>query len=396
MDPRAEEVVLAGRARELEASYFEFESALARAEREQAGALHLTAFEALPISRVQAALPAGTVGLSYTFAGMDPGDGVVLAVGSRSCELVVLERAPREIADDVKTWLELLRTGSAGEAEAAARVHDALLKPLESRLEGCERVVVVPDYFLGEMPFGALLRREGAVRRRAVELHEFVYAPSLTAFARLLERPGPDPRGARRLVALADPESALHTRLPATRAEVAAIAALFPPGGAVTLVGAEATRDRLRRELAAASGDLVLHFACHGEPDAARPLLNGLVLSGDEIFGLADLVDVRARASLAVLSCCESGRARFELGENLLGWSRELLELGVPRVVVANWRIDDARTGPLMARFHQAIRRDRLAPAAALRGVQLEALRSGGPDAEPRVWAPFVLWGRFD
>jgi len=397
MDAALPTEALSARARDFTAACLELETALARLEREQGGAATPRLLRPLARAEVQALLPAGTVVLIYAFATPGESEAFVLALDPEGCEVVRLGLAPERIRAELDAWAALVDAGGSAERSAAARLHDALLRPLAPRLLGKERIVVVPDGWLGRFPFEAFLRVEGGSERRAIEEHEFVYAPSATALARMVRRPESDARDAARLVAAGDPEYAAHPRLPATRDEVAAIAALWPEGKAAALLGAAATRASLRRELEAApAGDFVLHVACHGAVDPVHPLLHGVVLGGDELFALSDLVDLDARAALAVLSCCETGLGRVEFGENDVGWAHELLEAGVPRVVVADWRLDDARTAAFMARFHSAIRRDRLAPAAALRRTKLEWLRSGGAEAQPRVWAPFVLWGRWD
>jgi hypothetical protein len=45
----------------------------------------------------------------------------------------------------------------------------------------------------------------------------------------------------------------------------------------------------------------------------------------------------------------------------------------------------------LLAAFHRSIAAG-ASPAAALRNAQLDAIARGGADAEPKSWAPYVVY----
>jgi CHAT domain-containing protein/Tfp pilus assembly protein PilF len=336
----------------------------------------------------------------------------------------------REIEDAARrAYAELSDRGSAG--GAAARLGQILLGPIADRL-GDRRLAVVADGALHYVPFAALpLPRSGGERDGSalvLDRHEVVQLPSASVLAALrrsiAERPpapgivaivadpvfdAADSRMVGRVGATAAGEPASSStaapapafeRLPTTRREAEAIAALAPPGPTLLALDFAASRERV------VAGELgayrAVHFATHGVLDAENPALSGLVLSRvdeggrprDGFLGLRDLYDLRLDADLVVLSGCRTALGREIRGEGLVGLTRGFLYAGAPRVVASLWRVDDRATAELMARFYRALWQESLRPAAALRAAQ-QALRRERRWRHPAFWAGFVLVGEW-
>jgi CHAT domain-containing protein len=256
---------------------------------------------------------------------------------------------------------------------------DPLLPHLSATTELPEvrRLVVVPAGRMAGIPVEALTDR-----------YLVSYAPSGTVFVRLRakHRPLQSPT----LLALGDPNFALpgpalvadaRSRsevrpLPATRFEVAALAALLPRDRAMLLLGSAASEQSLDK--LAASGKLkdfrILHFATHGTVDPASAAHSALELARDGLPGPAEqdrlsaagkkvptgklFVDTIANdwdldADLVVLSACETGLGPDGGGEGLLGFSQVLLGKGARSLVLSLWKVDDTATALLMTRFYQ-------------------------------------------
>jgi CHAT domain-containing protein len=167
-------------------------------------------------------------------------------------------------------------------------------------------------------------------------------------------------------------EGAALPRLPGTRAEVEAIAALVGKGKA-TLLGSAASEQRLDRLLK--EGTLgkarAIHLATHGHIAPLNPEHSALALAAD---ALPDAVEQQRRgrkvydgwlrvrsildgweldADLAVLSACETGRGKDAGGEGLLGFAQAFLQKGARSVVLSRWQVDDRATTLLMVRFYE-------------------------------------------
>jgi CHAT domain-containing protein len=268
----------------------------------------------------------------------------------------------------------------------------------------------------------ALLRDEGSHRGPAPKMAAVLADP---VFAADDPRVGTARRGQRRPVAPADQARAdavtaelpardvatralepftttgargALSRLPFTRMEAAAVAALAPAASVLRATDFDAsltlaTSDRL-------ADYRIVHFATHGLINSARPELSGLALSmvdakgrnQDGFLRLNTIYNLRLSADLVVLSACQSALGKEIAGEGLVGLTRGFMYAGARRVIASLWQVDDVATAELMKRFYRGLLQERLTPAAALRAAQLE-LRGQPQWSSPFYWAGFLLQG---
>jgi CHAT domain-containing protein len=104
---------------------------------------------------------------------------------------------------------------------------------------------------------------------------------------------------------------------------------------------------------------------------------------------LLDVLGLRLRARLVILSACETGLGRLAGGDGIVGLHRAFLAAGAAAVASSLWRVSDLATALLMKHLFRALRRG-LEPADALRAAQQE-LRRRFP--HPAYWAGFRLEG---
>jgi CHAT domain-containing protein len=146
----------------------------------------------------------------------------------------------------------------------------------------------------------------------------------------------------------------------------------------------------------------IVHFATHALLNNEHPELSGLVLSlvdeqGKPQNGFLDLQDIynlTLPADLVVLSACETGLGKRVESEGLVGLTRGFMYAGASRVVASLWKIDDRATSEFMRRFYQALLRQKMRPAAALRMAQLE-MRNHQRWSSPYFWAAFQIQGEW-
>jgi CHAT domain-containing protein len=376
----------------------------------------------LTVPQIQALLDPDTLLLSYS---LGEARSVLWAVTAQSVASfvlpgrAVLEAAARRFHEGLSVHDPAGRQRRAADAEALGRM---LLGPVAGRL-GHQRLVVVPDGALEYVPFGALPEPGGVIP--ILERHEVVYLPSASTLAiqrQILDRRPPAPK---QLLVLADPvfdasdprlarlastrgkapasrgisrgDGPVFERLPGSRQEAEAIAALVPANSRVALdfdaSRSEALSDRL-------SAYRIVHFATHGVIDAEHPALSGLALSMVDHTGqpqagflhLHDLYNLRLNADLVVLSGCRTALGKEVRGEGLIGLTRGFLYAGAPRVVASLWWIDDRATAALMSEFYRGLWAEGLRPAAALRKARLSLARQHR-FRDPSYWGAFVLQG---
>src|SRR5439155_25034836 len=74
---------------------------------------------------------------------------------------------------------------------------------------------------------------------------------------------------------------------------------------------------------------------------------------------------------LCVLSACETGLGEQTGGEGVQGLQRALHLAGCPNVIASLWKVNDAATAALMAKFYHELWVNKKEPLAALREAQL-------------------------
>ncbi len=374
----------------------------------------------LTVAGAQAALEPGTLLLAY--AVHDHG-GHLFALGPGEGELAVfaLEAGEAALSEEVVRFRALLHPARDATAVRllAARLSDTLLAPAAAALVRAERLVIVPDGPLHDLPFAALLEPgSGAELRYLVEAKPLSLAASATALAELGKRRHESREGLR-VAAFGDPlyprgpagtqsdpvlrgvlaGGAELTPLPGTRREVEALRTLFPATSRI-YIGEEATEEQVKSPGAETD---VLHLACHGILDERFPLESALALTipadsaGEngllqawEIFE-----QVRLDADLVTLSACDSARGRHLAGEGLVGLTAAFQYAGARSVLASLWVVGDRSTARLMERFYGHLKSG-LALDEALRRAQVDLIRSTEPGldtAHPFFWAAFQLNG---
>ena len=291
-----------------------------------------------------------------------------------------------------------------------------LLGPIRELCEHSERLIIVPDGPLWELPFQALMPDgEEAANRPARTLWQMCalsFAPSLKFLAqtpsaapltrrpRLLAVGNPALGNARTAAGEPEVESALDSDgiepLPDAERQVKTLVDLYGSGQSAALVGRAAHENAFKRS----AGEYdVLHFATHGFLNDVAPMYSRLLMAQTDLAADEDgyleaweWLPLRLHARLAVLAACESGRGKLGEGEGVLGMSWALFQAGCPAVVVSQWNVDSASTTELMIAFHrQLLAGDGL--AEALRRAALDMAKNPRY-RHPFYWAPFVAVGR--
>ncbi len=295
---------------------------------------------------------------------------------------------------------------------AARELYDLLLRPARTELQGKRSLVIVPDTWLWDLPFQALLDEDG---RHLIETAAISYAPSLTAL-REMRKARPEAAAsapAAALLALGNPALAPDTitraqhryrdarlgPLPEAEQEVVAIGKLYGGLRSRVYTGARA-REQLLKEVAGRFE--ILHLATHAIVNDEDPMYSALVLAQtgkqrdeDGLLEAWEIMQLRLHARLVVLSACETARGQVGAGEGMMGLSWAFLMAGVPAIVVSQWPVESASTTALMIEFHRQLLargRARVSKAEALRRAALKLLQRDHT-LHPFYWAAFVVIG---
>ncbi len=334
--------------------------------------------ERVTASAIRRALPGETVLLDYLVA-----DGGLAAIradarGFAAMRGLVsearLQRAVHDLLFSLRSAAHLERDARAADRATRDDLERLAALVLWPALAGRapEALCIAPTAALARVPWAALPLPDGRPLAAASTL---AIVPGLRLG--LAPKRATRPTAAPLIVAGADAD------LPAVREEVQALQRLFP--AARRLEGADATAGRFLELGPAAEW---IHFAGHGAYEAAAPQLSGLRLA-DRWLPAAELGSVVWSARWITLSACQTARALVRPGEEWFGLARTLLLSGAGAVVAAQWDVEDAAAGRLMAGLYGQLRAGR-SPAQGLARVQAEA---SGAGEHPLDWAGFVALG---
>jgi tetratricopeptide (TPR) repeat protein len=270
-------------------------------------------------------------------------------------------------------------------------------------------LVIVPGGALGLVPFAALPIADDDHQPLGLR-YALRYAPSFAtlalADAEAKRRPDPRTSGWAHSIVLGDPvmpnardrdgAELLFGPLANARSEATWLADSLRIS---PLLDAAATEDTVRSLLPNAP---LVHLATHGlaydRDDRARDSFVALASGrkNDGLLTVGEILDEKRpmRASLVVLSACETALGNLKQAEGTVGLQRAFLARGASSVLVSLWGVDDDATALLMRRFyaHWLYDPERPSKAEALRLAQVDVRNKVGED-RPDLWAAFQLVG---
>ncbi len=286
--------------------------------------------------------------------------------------------------------------------EPLQEFHRLLIEPIADALpkEAEETVVLVPHKALLMVPFAALQDQQGEF---LVERHTPRIITSIQALA-LTEKKKEVAQSTR--LAAAEIAQALvvgnpvmpHlpaipgqapqqlSPLPGSEFEAQQISPLLKTQ---PLIGKRANEGKVSQEMLTSP---ILHFATHGLFDEQHGLNSSLALTaegGDGFLTAEEIMDLRLRADLAVLSACDTARGAIT-GDGVVGLSRSFFAAGVPSVLSSLWPVADFSTAELMEQFYENLQTEP-DKAQALRQAMLDTMEVY-PD--PADWGAFILMGQ--
>ena len=255
-----------------------------------------------------------------------------------------------------------------------AELYAMLMGPLPDVAHQASRLIVASQGLLHLVPFHALHDKSQWV----IERSDMQYVPSVSLLLHLRSRSrhvadGPD------LVVAGRTQG-----LPGVRREAEAAAAMLGDS-TVLLCDADATVGAVR-EAAEHAG--VIHITGHGRFMPTHVGASGVRLD-DRWLSLHEIQDLRLRASLVVLSSCESGPVQACTADEPTGLFHGFLASGATGLLATLWRVSDATSRISLALFHKHMQTG-LTYAGALRQAQLETMQS---TPHPAHWAPFIFTG---
>jgi CHAT domain-containing protein len=264
----------------------------------------------------------------------------------------------------------------------AAALWPVLMGPLQEKFSRQRGAVLIPAGALRLLPLHAAWTKRNAAgsgRRYAGDrdskgVGPLSYAPNAAALSR--SRPQAEREASSALV-VANPASPDAAPLPFAEVERDLVTAFFPNSHALTGAAAVAVRVNFGHYA-------IAHLACHAASNYYEPLKSGVLMQDGEWLTVSDLLAVRSRHRLVVLSACEAAVTGRSLPEELIGLADALALGGAAAVIAPLWRVDDISTALLMARFYDLWLRQGESPCNAFHDAQ--AWLRDATIAEKRAW----------
>ncbi|XP_044166731.1 LOW QUALITY PROTEIN: tetratricopeptide repeat protein 28-like [Acropora millepora] len=279
------------------------------------------------------------------------------------------------------------------QSDGLRSLYDFLIAPMADSIDGDE-LVIVPEGHLCLVPFAALKDKNSKYLSESLRIR---VSPSLTILKTIADCPA-DYHNKSGALLVGDPwVQEIVTgmkklkQLPCARKEVEMIGKIL---NTKPLTDRQATKDEVLKRLSSVA---LVHIAAHGRmatgeialcpnPDrtSERPE------QADYLLTITDVLEVKLRAKLVVLSCCHSGRGEVK-AEGVVGIARAFLGAGARSVLVSLWAINDAATLEFMKEFYQQLAEGKSASEALNRAMK--SMRQSDDFTKVKYWAPFVLIG---
>ena len=273
-------------------------------------------------------------------------------------------------------------------------LYEVVVSPILDLVSG-EELIIVPDGPLWLAPYNAFMDSSSKYLCETLRIR---VVPSLACLKLIADCPADYHRKSGALL-VGDPwvqevvfrgGGKLH-QLPCARKEVEMIGEIL---NTAPLTGTVATKEEVLKRLSSVA---LVHIAAHGSMKtgeialAPNPTTSSRIpTERDFLLTMTDVLNVKLRAKLVVLSCCHSGRGEIK-AEGVVGIARAFLGAGARSVLVSLWAIDDEATLEFMKRFYEHLAEGRSASDALNRAMNY--MRQSDQFSEVRFWAPFVLIG---
>jgi CHAT domain-containing protein len=198
--------------------------------------------------------------------------------------------------------------------------------------------------------------------------------------------------------------------LPETVDELCRVARFTGGASDDVVVGAQATETGVKAM--SDSGRLadarVVHFATHGllagetaqflaskaEPSLLLTPPETASDTDDGLLTASEVANLRLDADWVVLSACNTASGDDIGAEALSGLARAFFYAGARSLLVSHWAVDSESTVKLVTSAFEAMGREPgLSQGQALSRAMAALIGSGGREAHPSNWAPFVVVG---
>ncbi|MEI6576434.1 MAG: CHAT domain-containing tetratricopeptide repeat protein [Bacteroidota bacterium] len=367
------------------------------------------------VSKLRQMLNDRQVLLEYSFVGDEI---LIFAIAPEGYDIYKIKKPADfdHMVADLRTYLDELSFISqtneiyANFLKSSFGLYNLLLKPAEKMISN-RNIIIVPDENLATIPFEVLLTAKVnanteygflpyLITRNAIG---YAYSGNL-----LYYQPSARPGGSLTMAAFTPSYTELndekpgsaHFRyrnllkpLPFAREEATSVSRIF--GGDVYANG-NACESNFKK--VAPQYD-ILHLSMHAIVDNENPMYSNLAFGKDRnkqedgYLNTFELLNMKLKARMAVLSACNTGVGALQKGEGVMSLARGFYYAGCPDVVMTLWPVEDQLSSSLIQDFYHYLSLGKN-KAEALQLAKINFLKSADPlRAHPYFWAGYVNIG---
>jgi CHAT domain-containing protein len=296
---------------------------------------------------------------------------------------------------ELSEYLELFERKSNQYSEEAVKkfrdesysLYTSLIQPFKDRLNR-KRLIIVPDGQLLQLPFETLVTEtnETSFNKLPYLLNDYVISYSLSA-SQLTTNPKQQTTNPKLLA------FGFSDNIAGSKIELEDLAQKFPSGK--FLFANDVTEKNFKDN---ASNFDLLHLAVHGSGDTGKDYSATLYFrdkDGPEDGHLYwyELYNMNLRASLAVLSSCESGIGKTYRGEGMLSMANAFTFAGCNNIVMGLWKVDDQVSVKLMNTFYTELLNGMAIDEALAMAKRTYLASADQISANPKLWGSLIAYG---
>ena len=391
---------------------------------------NLTHYNELDIKKVQSAIEQNEIVLKYFIAN----DEIVIATITSDDYKIKVESIDESFKEIVLDYYKSIRKVDLLNFKSGNEIlYNKLIKPIEDRINGKKRLLIIPDDYLYYVPFETLCDTKNSIdfdftkNNYLIKNFDIRYNHSLNLWMLSKQRDKEQRSYIGDFIGFApvfdESNSTADTKITTvdtlTRAmvvggkkfsklqysekEISEISKLFEKNNknAVSFFHQNATEDNFKQNM---NGYKYIHVSTHGYANEHNSDLSGLAfyytpfnldnsieVKEDGLLFASEINCLETNAHLVVLSACETGMGKLVKGEGLIAINRGFIQSGVPNIVYTLWNVLDKSSSVLMIDFYKEILAGQNY-AQAMRTVKLKMIQNP-KTSYPKMWSSFVLMG---
>ncbi|HNU88734.1 MAG TPA: CHAT domain-containing protein, partial [Ferruginibacter sp.] len=323
------------------------------------------------------------------------GDSCVYAFSAEKNKALAFYKLPQSIKSNTDSLLHYFSNRNAilndpaGYAATATGLYKLALAPYVST--GSSALLIIPDGFISLIPFDALLT--GPVTSSNISSFPFLIKQQQTGYAfscrTLIEQSNSANTVAKNNIAVFAPVFANRERglapLSNSLGELDAVKQLYPEGKFFS--AAMATMKQFENNC---SNSAIIHLATHAGTG------NNTAMAGIEFYDstlyLNRIYTMPLKASLVVLSGCETGTGSLNKTEGLMSLARGFSYAGTKNVIGSLWPTDDRVSAEIFKNFYSDLRNNDF--STALHKAKLAVIdNASAASASPYFWSGYIYIG---